>query len=417
MINVVKNIILILLLCSEVFPHITNYKYYADLYFLNKNYGAVIKNDGTVLITKDSGNNWTTNKIQTTNNLKQVVFTSESNGWILSDYNLFATKDGGITWTQKTLLNHHMLSCMHFLNDSTGFIGGQDTLDRSMIIRTVDYGKTWTFSQIDTVFNSTIRHFDFCSDNVGVANDISTVYKTKNGGQSWSKLPIFVYSIAGGLISSKIFSEDTIITSSWYAEIVAEGYLSISNNGGKNWSHYGNGQSFHWGIKDQYFITKEIGFVSAGSNIYSTTNGGNKWDTLNVNVTKFHFVDDKNSWGINDQTIMFTKDGWKTFFSIDSLTTNIKNLTNQKSDFHLYQNFPNPFNPTTTINFSVQKSGFITLKVYDVLGREVATLINENKSVGNYSVKFNADKLVSGIYFYNMRASDFVQTKKLILLK
>jgi flagellar hook assembly protein FlgD len=87
------------------------------------------------------------------------------------------------------------------------------------------------------------------------------------------------------------------------------------------------------------------------------------------------------------------------------------------SSFQLSQNYPNPFNPTTIINFSVPKTGLVTIKVYDVLGREVRTLINENKPVGNYKVEFNANKLTSGIYFYRMESGSYSQTNKLILLK
>jgi hypothetical protein len=83
----------------------------------------------------------------------------------------------------------------------------------------------------------------------------------------------------------------------------------------------------------------------------------------------------------------------------------------------LQQNFPNPFNPTTTIIYSIPKSCFVSIKVYDILGREVTTIVNENKLAGNYTVQFNAVKLTSGIYFYRMQAGDFVQTKKLILIK
>jgi hypothetical protein len=85
--------------------------------------------------------------------------------------------------------------------------------------------------------------------------------------------------------------------------------------------------------------------------------------------------------------------------------------------FSLLQNYPNPFNPNTKINYNVPKSVFVTIKVYDVLGKEVTTLVNENKPVGNYSVEFNANKLVSGVYFYRMQAGNFIQTKKLILVK
>jgi len=87
------------------------------------------------------------------------------------------------------------------------------------------------------------------------------------------------------------------------------------------------------------------------------------------------------------------------------------------TSFSLQQNYPNPFNPTTTINYSVPKTSMVTIRVFDVLGREVATLVNENKPVGNYSVQFNANKLTSGVYFYKMEAGSFTQTKKIVLLK
>ncbi len=92
-------------------------------------------------------------------------------------------------------------------------------------------------------------------------------------------------------------------------------------------------------------------------------------------------------------------------------------------EFKLNQNYPNPFNPTTTINYSVPKASFVTIKVYDILGKEVATLINEEEQAGYYSINFNANRLGSGIYFYRMQAgastgsATFIETKKLILLK
>jgi hypothetical protein len=91
------------------------------------------------------------------------------------------------------------------------------------------------------------------------------------------------------------------------------------------------------------------------------------------------------------------------------------------SSYQLYQNYPNPFNPATTINYQIPKTGFVTLKVYDILGKEIATLVNEQKTQGRYSVKFDASSaaggLASGVYFYQLRAGDFIQTKKMILLK
>jgi len=87
------------------------------------------------------------------------------------------------------------------------------------------------------------------------------------------------------------------------------------------------------------------------------------------------------------------------------------------TEYALYQNYPNPFNPSTTISYSVAELNFVTLKVYDVLGSEITTLINEEKPAGSYDVEFNASQYPSGIYFYRLQAGSFVETKKMVLMK
>ena len=87
------------------------------------------------------------------------------------------------------------------------------------------------------------------------------------------------------------------------------------------------------------------------------------------------------------------------------------------SQFVLNQNYPNPFNPTTTISFSIPTSEFVTLKVFDVLGSEVATLVNEEKPSGSYEVEYKAANLSSGMYLYTLKVGKFSETKKLILMK
>jgi hypothetical protein len=98
-------------------------------------------------------------------------------------------------------------------------------------------------------------------------------------------------------------------------------------------------------------------------------------------------------------------------------TTSVENENNPPSDFVLYQNYPNPFNPATIIKYNIPYYSNVTLKVYDVIGKEVATLVNESKSAGNYEVVFKADNLSSGIYFYKLISGDVVQTKKMVLLR
>jgi hypothetical protein len=91
--------------------------------------------------------------------------------------------------------------------------------------------------------------------------------------------------------------------------------------------------------------------------------------------------------------------------------------TNDELFYLLKQNYPNPFNPITTINYQIKKKGFVTLRIYDMLGKEVATLVNEIKSEGSYFEKFDASNLPSGIYIYSLRANDFIQNNKMTLLK
>jgi hypothetical protein len=89
----------------------------------------------------------------------------------------------------------------------------------------------------------------------------------------------------------------------------------------------------------------------------------------------------------------------------------------QPADYFLSQNYPNPFNPSTTISYAIAEDIDVTLKVFDVLGNEVATLINENQPAGNYDITFDAANLSSGVYYYTLQAGEFTSTKKLMLMK
>jgi hypothetical protein len=121
-----------------------------------------------------------------------------------------------------------------------------------------------------------------------------------------------------------------------------------------------------------------------------------------------------NFWSLSANDEMYIDD-----FGFYDLITSVENEIDVKGplSFSLEQNYPNPFNPTTTIRFTISDFGFTILRVYDVLGREVATLVNEDKPVGSYEVEFDATKLPSGIYFYRLQADNFVETKKMVLMK
>ncbi|MDR3627255.1 MAG: T9SS type A sorting domain-containing protein, partial [Ignavibacteriaceae bacterium] len=129
-------------------------------------------------------------------------------------------------------------------------------------------------------------------------------------------------------------------------------------------------------------------------------------------ASKFNTGDDIKITYINP--IQIGKDSFT--FTVPGAVTSVKDVKTIKN-FSLSQNYPNPFNPSTRIEYSLPKSEHVTLKVYDILGREVATLVNENKQTGSYSIQFNAGKFASGVYIYRIQAGSFTQTKKLLLLK
>ncbi|MBE0571547.1 MAG: T9SS type A sorting domain-containing protein [Ignavibacteriaceae bacterium] len=101
-----------------------------------------------------------------------------------------------------------------------------------------------------------------------------------------------------------------------------------------------------------------------------------------------------------------------------TLVVSVENGQNPiETEFKLEQNYPNPFNPTTSIQYAIGSRQFVTIKVYDVLGNEIATLVNEEKPAGEYEVEFDAVGLPSGVYFYQLKSGSFTETKKMILLR
>ena len=150
--------------------------------------------------------------------------------------------------------------------------------------------------------------------------------------------------------------------------------------------------------------------------ILKTTNGGTDWIEQSIKTTNYlasvYFTDSNTGWIVGTNgTILHTTNGGVTFIEEEG------NNPTQPKEFLLQQNYPNPFNPSTSIQYEINSMQFVTIKVYDLLGREVVTLVNEEKPTGKYEVNFNASNLTSGVYFYRIQAGDFVETKKMIYLK
>jgi hypothetical protein len=165
------------------------------------------------------------------------------------------------------------------------------------------------------------------------------------------------------------------------------------------------------------------GYEGSFEGLYLSYDEGNNWKGINtpfINgieglmlqpiITSLWIYDNYLFAGTNSFGI------WKV--SLSDIVTGIGKKTNEiPSEFILNQNYPNPFNPTTVIEYQLPKSGFVTLKVYDILGREVRTLVNGYKTPGKYSVSFDASNLSSGAYFYRLKSNSFSSIKKMLLIR
>jgi beta-glucanase (GH16 family) len=123
--------------------------------------------------------------------------------------------------------------------------------------------------------------------------------------------------------------------------------------------------------------------------------------------------------GYPDSTTQFPDTMYVDYVRVYQDSSSVSGMINESipNRYELLQNFPNPFNPKTTIQYSIPEMEKVKLTLFDTLGRDIETLVNEEKFAGNYKVEFNAENLVSGVYYYQLRAGDFIQTKKMILMK
>ena len=147
--------------------------------------------------------------------------------------------------------------------------------------------------------------------------------------------------------------------------------------------------------------------------IFRTNDGGITWGQRVSNINEYaRFYSPKNNsniylFGLNDTIYTY-----KAIVDINNSETNLP-----PTEFVLYQNYPNPFNPSTAIKYTIPKQSNVSLKVFDILGDELSTLIDGEQSEGNYDIMFDASEFPSGIYFYRLNAGEFAETKKMLIIK
>ncbi|MGB8319167.1 MAG: YCF48-related protein [Ignavibacteriaceae bacterium] len=392
-------------------------------------------------------------------NLFVVRFVSPETGWILGSEHIFKTTDGGNTWSAKDSVFSVWRGLYAFDEENVIYFD----YDRG-IRRTIDGGISW-YTADSTIKD--IVSFSFINPNLvfaaGGSNDSESVYKSIDKGKTWTKI-FNDYLVKDGWDFEKVSFIDSL--EGWAALYKGEIFHTI--DGGYNWTFQDSTASGFYDVplKDIQFITQDSGWAVGGiagiSIILRTTDGGKTWiDSTNpANITacslrEIYMLNSKIGWftGTNNgpSFIAKTTDGGNTwmdetpkdeylgFESIDIVndsigylvgdegryyTTNDGGITgiyidneNSVHQFLLSQNYPNPFNPTTTIQYSVPKESFVIIKVYNVLGKEIATLVSGRKPIGNYSVDFNSGNLSSGTYFYRLISGTYTATKKMVILK
>jgi photosystem II stability/assembly factor-like uncharacterized protein len=373
---------------------------------------------GKVLRTTNKGVNWIdkSGNISTTYALENI-FAWDANTAIVTGYNstttvIYQTSNGGTNWT---LANTHtgFGDDLWMSDASTAYFIGDPISGFWDLLKSTNAGLNWA-SWASVATTNTVGTYNngacFLGQQVWFASPAqSTMMYSSNMGANWSTLTTPLASITG-----IYFINSTTGFAGGYS---ASPGLITTTNGGTNWSTVT--QSFIGtstvmgvtGIGSEWWVATETTTPSA---IYYTSNNGANWVSQYPAPAGIFYHLTKARTG-NTLWAVRSNGGISRYGS--PITGVINTTTETPTDYALSQNYPNPFNPETKINFSIPNSGLVTLKIYDIVGREVATLVNEIKNAGNYIVDFNASDLTSGVYFYKLEVNGYADTKKMMLIK
>lgn len=365
---------------------------------------------------------------------------------------LMRTDDGGASWTRIFTGFDWIFNDVAFADENRGLaVGAYRT-----IYETDDGGLTWSLVRDENCCKLTAVDFMDASTAVAVGEDLGAILLSTDGGASWSARPS---------PTSKL-RDVTFVEGGVGIIVGSDGVILRSTDGGLTWPEVPSGTTAWLNKVD--FANDDLGLI-VGSTILRTTDGGLSWTTIFNSVPGFLnsvvFVDDTTAFAVGGQgTILRSTDAglsWSPQISRTGVQLydiamagdqTLQVIGQQGSLLHspsrggvpipvalgggspvaaepaepadeipvafaLAQNYPNPFNPTTTIEYHVAEPQTLSLRVYDVLGREVAVLVDEVKAPGNYSVRFDARGLASGLYLYRLSAGAHVFTKMMTVLK
>jgi hypothetical protein len=385
-----------------------------------KDYAGTIS--GRVFLSTDNGINW--HMVQTGLINTLYVYPNGEGGTNLlagTGYQgISLSTDNGTSWTWKNAglplvdagpnywLQQNVLSFAISPNGTGGTNIFAGTFGAGIFLST-NNGTSWTSIGIGLFYPT--NAFAISGTNLFAGTFGGGVYLSTNDGTNWS-------AVNSGLNSQIIVKALALSGTNLYAAVIGTNLhagigsgIFLSTNNGTNWS------AASTGLTDTNVNTLAVNGINlyAGTNsggVFLSTNNGTSWAAAGLTSTAV------NAFALND-TFLFagTNTGvWRR--PLSQMITSVNQVSIHLPDgFELNQNYPNPFNPTTTITFSIPLKSFITLNVFDLLGREVATIVSEEMSAGNYTRQWNAGNMSSGIYFYRLQAGLFTETKKLFLIR
>lgn len=385
--------------------------YLFGLFFTDKNTGWVAGDDGVILKTTDRGNNWIIQNSGVNKRINELYFIDNITGWGIGfEGTIINTTSGGESWNinnSPTLLH---LYDIEFKNYPVGWIAGGDIFSPGKLFKTTNGGGTWIAETSISLPPAGDYELQFTSKDIGwimssnhTVGGLQRLYRTTDGGANWD---ILLSNNSDTVFVSMYFINDSTGWISTYQKIFH------TTNGGIDWERFEAPSIFN----SIHFSDSSKGWGGASTGeIYYTTDEGRNWEAQNSPmdnpINKLFFYGDNYGWAIGFLgNIIHTSNG-----GISLLDFNVVNT--YPDDFILYQNYPNPFNPTTKIKFEISTSSVITLKIYDILGRELKVLITAYKTYGKHEIVFDGSEFPSGVYFYKLQTGNYLQTRKMILIK
>jgi photosystem II stability/assembly factor-like uncharacterized protein len=412
-------------------------QYPRELLFLNDNTGWLLGQK--ILKSTNAGTNWIEQISPFTSMSNyRMAFLNVNTGWIFCFENssnfrenlkILKTTNGGSNWNLiSTVQQSYIVQDIYPLTENTFFLATGTVMQGPIgppahygsILKTTNGGTTYTEYKYNSSDHYLFSNINFINQNTGwaiISYDTTfsvELLKSTNAGVSWYSLNL---SETMRVTDFQFFNENT-----GYARGFNDsgGMLLKTYDGGVNWQTLVMHDSINNGISDIYFINSETGWVFGRNlSLAKTTDGGISWKYNRVippiyGGTNFgQFINNLTGWFLGHNGSQF-----KLYQTFNGGVTNVTQTSSEvPGNFSLSQNFPNPFNPSTKINYELPVTNFVSVIVYDVLGNEVETLVNEKQNAGSYSVDFNAASLPSGIYFYKLITEKFSETKKMILVK